>query len=121
MSTATLLLLLLLLLLPVLLLLYYYYYVRPTTCGPGTHMVLEPRFRLAPVPRVHIAQLLQIGCPHGPYLIPVHVVLARTCVFACFCFCHACSTIRGSSVGVSLFVVSFASFSKTSSCGYIIV
>ena len=36
-------------------------------------MVLEPRFRLAPVPRVHIGQLLQIGCPHGPYLIPVHV------------------------------------------------
>ena len=71
-STATLLLLLLLLLLPVLLLLYYYF-VRPTTFGPGTHMVLEPRFRLAPVPRVHIAQLLQIGCPHGPYLIPVRV------------------------------------------------
>ena len=77
--------------------------------------------RLAPVPRVHIAQLLQIGCPHGPYLIPVHVVLARAHAFV-----HVSVFVMLVPLWVAQAleyhdVVSLASFSKTSSCGYIVV
>ena len=72
--------------------------------------------------RVHAwyAQLLQIGCPHGPYLIPVHVQWRARVFLHVSVFVMLVPLFVAQALEYHYFV-SFASFSKTSSCGYIIV